>query len=164
MPRAKTARAMSAGGVVYRLLEGRLQIVMVGQSERELWGLPKGGPMKGETIEETALREVREETGLITRLDRPLGSIEYWFFSRGTRFHKTVHYFLMEAVGGDTAFHDREYDLVQWFDAVEAADLASYENERELVRRAAAVLAGDPLSPPSIWSTTAEDEQGEGSR
>jgi 8-oxo-dGTP pyrophosphatase MutT (NUDIX family) len=116
-------------------------VVLVGHSDRDIWGLPKGGPNHGETTEETALREVREETGLITRLDRPLGTIEYWFFSRGTRFHKTVHYFLMEAVGGDTSFHDREYDRVEWFDAAEAAERISYENERELVRKATAILA-----------------------
>ena len=101
MPRSKTAQTVSAGGVVYRQVDGLIQVVLVGQTDRGIWGLPKGGPHKGETTEETALREVREETGLITRLDRSLGSIEYWFFSRGTRFHKTVHYFLMEAVGGD---------------------------------------------------------------
>lgn len=140
MPRSRTEKTESAGGVVYRWAADRLQVVLVGQSERDLWGLPKGGPHQGETTEETALREVREETGLITRLDRPMGSIAYWFFSRGTRFHKTVHYFLMEATGGDTAYHDREYDLVEWFDVEQAVARATYENERELIRKAAAAL------------------------
>lgn len=141
MPKpAKTARAISAGGVVYRRVDRQVQIVLVGQSERAIWGLPKGGPLKGETTAETALREVREETGLITRLGESLGSIDYWFFSRGTRFHKTVHYFLMEAVGGDTAFHDREYDRVEWFTAEEAANTVSYENERELIVLATTIL------------------------
>ena len=143
MARPKTARTVSAGGVVYRRVNGRLEIVLVGQTGRDIWGLPKGGPLKGETMEETALREVREETGLITRLHRPLGSIDYWFFSRGTRFHKTVHYFLMEAIGGDIAYHDREYDRVEWFDAATAAEKATYANERELVRRAVAIVSGE---------------------
>ncbi len=143
MPRLKTARTVSAGGVVYRRpAEGGLQFILVGQTERDIWGLPKGGPHKGETIEETALREVREETGLITRLERPLGSIDYWFFNRGTRFHKTVHYYLMEAVGGDIAYHDREHDRVEWFGEAEAIERSTYANERELIRRAARILAG----------------------
>ncbi|MHB1007066.1 MAG: NUDIX hydrolase [Chloroflexota bacterium] len=147
MPRSKTARTVSAGGVVYRLLNGQTQIVLVGQTDPAIWGLPKGGPHKGETTEETALREVREETGLIPRLDRSLGSIDYWFFSRGTRFHKTVHYFLMETVGGDMAYHDREYDTVEWFDVDAALARCSYENERELIRRAAAMLTGETAPP-----------------
>ncbi|MHB1131445.1 MAG: NUDIX hydrolase [Chloroflexota bacterium] len=143
MARQKTTQTVSAGGIVYQSVDdGRHQIVLVGQSDRGVWGLPKGGPLKGETTEETALREVREETGLIARLVQPLNSIEYWFFSRGTRFHKVVHYFLMEAIGGDTAYHDREYDLVQWFEPEQAIALATYENERELVRSAVAVLNG----------------------
>ena len=140
MARPKTAQTVSAGGVVYRRLDSGFQIALVGQTDRGVWGLPKGGPLKGETVEETALREVQEETGLIARLARPLNSIDYWFFSRGTRFHKTVHYFLMEAVGGDIAYHDREYDQVQWFDPEQAIARATYDNERELIRRAVAIL------------------------
>ena len=70
MPRSKIAQTESAGGVVFRKLGTRLQVILVGHSDRDIWGLPKGGPNKGETTEETALREVREETGLIPRLDR----------------------------------------------------------------------------------------------
>ena len=58
-------------------------------------------PDPGETSEQTALREVAEETGLEVRITGPLDSIEYWFVQSGTRIHKTVHYFLMEPVGGD---------------------------------------------------------------
>lgn len=141
MPRRRTARTESAGGVVFRRLNNTLQIVLVGKSDRELWGLPKGGPNKGETTEETALREVSEETGLLTRLVRPLGSIDYWFFAKGTKYHKTVHYFLMEAIGGDTAYHDLEYDWVEWFDAEDAVKRATYENERDLIRRAITMLS-----------------------
>jgi 8-oxo-dGTP pyrophosphatase MutT (NUDIX family) len=141
--RPRTTQTVSAGGIVYRKHDGGYQIVLVGQSDRNTWGLPKGGPLKGESTEETALREVQEETGLIARLVKPLDSIEYWFFSRGTRFHKTVHYFLMEAVGGDLAYHDREYDQVQWFDAQAAVSQASYDNEREAIRQAIASIPAD---------------------
>ena len=64
--------------------------------------------------EETALREVEEETGLEVRITGALDSIEYWFVQSGTRIHKTVHYFLMEPTGGDLAAHDHEFDEVRW--------------------------------------------------
>lgn len=144
MAKPKTARTESAGGVVYRKGDTGFQIALVGQTDRNVWGLPKGGPLKGETTEETALREVQEETGLIAHLRKPLDRIEYWFFGRGTRFHKTVHCFLMEAVGGDIAYHDREYDVVQWFDAEQAAAQATYDNERDTIRRAVALLSEQP--------------------
>ena len=55
-----------------------------------------------------------EETGLEVRITEPLDSIEYWFVQRGTRIHKTVHYFLMEPIGGDLDRHDHEFDQVKW--------------------------------------------------
>ena len=108
------------------------------------WTLPKGTPSRGETTEETALREVREETGLQVRITAPLPSIEYTFIQDGTRIRKTVHYFLMEPTGGDLALHDREFEEVRWVRFSEAASLLTFETERALVSRAAAVLAGAP--------------------
>lgn len=138
----KTAVATSAGGIVYRYRNGDVEIALVGRSRAGIWGLPKGTPMPGETLEETALREVREETGLEVRLIEPLGSIDYWFIAEGTRFHKTVHYYLMEAIGGDISRHDPEYDLVAWFPLDKAARRMTYPNERSMV-----VLAAERLAP-----------------
>lgn len=112
----KTISAVSAGGVAVRKVDGRLRVALVGDSQRSTWYLPKGGLSQGETVEEAALREVREETGLDVRLVRPLRDIEYWFWARGTRIHKKVHYFLMEATGGDFSMRDRENDRADWFD------------------------------------------------
>ncbi len=78
------------------------------------WTLPKGTPDQGETVEQTALREVDEETGLTSASSSPLGSIHYSFVQRGTRIDKTVHYFLMVPTGGDLAGHDQEFDEVRW--------------------------------------------------
>jgi 8-oxo-dGTP pyrophosphatase MutT (NUDIX family) len=102
------------------------------------WTLPKGTPDPGETVEETAVREVAEETGLEVRIVEPLPSIEYEFVQDGTRIHKTVHYFLMEPVGGDLARHDAEFERVRWIAFDEAAGLLSFPTERELVATAAA--------------------------
>ena len=105
------------------------------------WTLPKGTPDPGETIEQTALREVGEETGLEVRIVAPLPSIEYAFVQDGTRIHKTVHYFLMEPTGGDLARHDHEFERVRWIAFEEAGALLSFATERELVATAADRLA-----------------------
>lgn len=100
------------------------------------WTLPKGTPDPGETTEQTALREVGEETGLEVRILEPLGSIEYDFVQDGTRIHKTVHYYLMEPTGGDLSRHDAEFERVRWVPFDEADTLLSFATERELVAAA----------------------------
>ena len=149
MARLRTATATSAGGIVVRYEAGRPQLV-VGSRRRErdgrTWTLPKGTPERDETTEETALREVGEETGLQVRITGPLDRIHYTFVQSGTRIHKTVHYFLMEPVGGTLDRHDHEFDQVRWIDFAEAATLLTFETERALVARAASVLPAPPAT------------------
>ncbi len=143
MARLRSATATSAGGVVIRY-QGSVPQLVVGSRRRErdnrTWTLPKGTPNAGETTEQTALREVTEETGLEVRITGPLDSIEYWFVQGGTRIHKTVHYFLMEPVGGDLAQHDHEFEEVRWIGFHEAPAVLTFETERALVGKAAATL------------------------
>jgi len=142
MLKAKTVSAVSAGGVVVQRLVDRIQVALVGSSQRETWYLPKGGLDKGETIEQAAVREVVEETGLDVRVVRPVRAIYYWFNARGTRVHKTVHYFLMEATGGGFSQRDTENDRAAWFDLAEALSLMTYENEADVVQEATASMQG----------------------
>ena len=86
----KTVRDVSAGGVVYRRRDGCLEIVLVGRAQPPRWGLPKGAPSRRESLEEAALREVREETGIEARLVCPLVAIDYWFTLNGVGHAKTV--------------------------------------------------------------------------
>lgn len=132
----RTGRRLSCGGVVYRRGEQGVEIALVGRTASRIWALPKGTPQRGESREATALREVEEETGLHVRLVAPLGDIEYWFVDNGTRFHKTVTFYLMAAIGGDMSGHDAEYDEVRWFPAGDAVGSATYTSEREMVQRA----------------------------
>mgnify|MGYP001249982871 CR=1 FL=1 len=90
------------------------------------------------------LQEVREETGLQVRLGEQLSTIEYWFTANGIRYHKRVHHWLMEPVGGDVADHDHEFDEVRWLDAAEAYETLTYDGERGLVAEAARKL-GEPI-------------------
>ena len=155
MVRLRAATATSAGGIVVRYESGRASLV-VGSRRRErdgwTWTLPKGTPKPGETREETALREVAEETGLLVRITSPLDSIEYWFVQSGQRIHKTVHYFMMEPIGGDLANHDHEFAQVRWITFDEAASVLTFETERILVARAAGLLDGSAAVAPDTRS------------
>ncbi len=117
----RNARATSAGGVVHRPVDGHREILLVHRRTPRLWALPKGTPDVGETIVETALREVREETGIAVEAEDPLGAITYFFVRERTRFHKMVHFFLMRPVGGSIEEHDHEFDEVRWFQLEEGA-------------------------------------------
>ncbi|MEE9286432.1 MAG: NUDIX hydrolase [Dehalococcoidia bacterium] len=126
----------SAGGVVYRRDDDDFEVALCGRNHPQTWSLPKGTPDPGESPEQTALREVQEETGLKARLKSDLGEIEYWFMKPGARVHKRVQFFLMEAVGGSMDNHDPEFDQVSWFPGNDALRSLTYTNEVEVVGRA----------------------------
>lgn len=155
MPGLRNARATSAGGVVHRSVEGRIEILLVHRRSPRLWALPKGTPDAGETLEETALRETREETGIAVEIEAPLRSIRYFFVRGSTRFHKTVHFFLMRPTGGSIDEHDAEFDEVRWTDAHEAVALLTHATERSVVEQAIDHLAGGGSSSVSSAEATA---------
>jgi 8-oxo-dGTP pyrophosphatase MutT (NUDIX family) len=106
------------------------------------WTLPKGTQEPGESITETALREVREETGLEVELLVELETIDYWFVwaPEQTRYHKFVHYFLMRATGGDLSRHDSESEAARWFAIADAERVMAFDNERHLLELVPAAL------------------------
>jgi 8-oxo-dGTP pyrophosphatase MutT (NUDIX family) len=108
------------------------------------WTLPKGTPSDGESIDQTALREVAEETGLRVRIVASVGAIEYFFTQDGTRIHKTVHFFLMESTGGSLDAHDHEFDAVRWVPLDEARSLMTFPTERRIVEQALPIAGLEP--------------------
>lgn len=141
MARLPVRDAVSAGGVVWRRGEdGAIEVALCGRTADKSWMLPKGTPDGDETHEETALREVREETGLVAKIGAPLRTIEYWFTLEGVRYHKRVYHWLMEAIGGDTADHDFEFDEVRWVPIARAYRMVQFANQREVVADAAREL------------------------
>ena len=136
----RVMQAVSAGGVVCVEQDGAVQVALCGRLKSGLWALPKGTPDHGESLEETALREVREETGLDVEIAEPLGHIEYWFTRDAERIHKHVHFYLMRPCGGSFDDHDPEFDVVQWASPEEALSMLTYPSEREVLRRAMAAL------------------------
>ena len=127
----------SSGGVVFRESGGAVEVVLCGVRKPRLWRLPKGTPDPGETREQTALREVREETGLEVELVDTIGSIEYEFErpSDGALCNKKVYFYLMSPTGGDLSLHDDEFDVAQWFLLGEALDSLTYKNEADIVQK-----------------------------
>lgn len=141
-------RLVSAGGVVCRERDTMVEVVICGREQPVVWGLPKGTPNQGETLEQTAVREVSEETGLKVAIAEKIGAITYWFVGapEGIRYHKTVHHFLMVPLDGDVTLHDEEYDSVLWVEADEACRTLSYKNEVNIVRKAVAMVQQSKMS------------------
>lgn len=116
--------------------------MLCGRQSEGLWALPKGTPEEGESLEHTALREVREETGLEVAIERPVGSVRYQFTDDlGTLFDKRVEHYLMVPRGGHLDGHDHEFDVVRWVPVEEALRLMRYPNERDIVRQAMRLLS-----------------------
>jgi 8-oxo-dGTP pyrophosphatase MutT (NUDIX family) len=135
----RTVREVSAGGVIYRRREDRAEVALIHTGKR--WGLPKGHVEAGERVEETAVREVREETGLLGKLDRKLGQISYSYRdkSRGgrpVRIAKRVTFFLLEYLEGEVHGHDYEVEEARWFPLSEALAKLSFATEQRMMRRA----------------------------
>src|SRR5215217_5244487 len=133
-----TERETSYGGVVVRGDD-----VMVIVPRGRVRGLPKGGQNPGESPEETAAREVREETGVTASVRGRLGQVDYSYRRGGRLIDKTVHFFLFEYEAGDTADHDHEVDDARWMPLREARRRLSYPGERAMIERALSVLAAN---------------------
>jgi 8-oxo-dGTP pyrophosphatase MutT (NUDIX family) len=128
-------REFSAGGLVLRGGEGARELAVVHPREG-VTALPKGHPEKGESLEQAAAREVREEAGLEADPIEELGAVEYWYTLHGERVRKSVTFFLFEYRSGDTADHDDEVVGAGWVPLEEAPRLLSYRGERGMAEKA----------------------------
>jgi 8-oxo-dGTP pyrophosphatase MutT (NUDIX family) len=135
-----TEREVSYGGVVVR---GDEVLVIVPRGRRRVLGLPKGGRNEGESPQETATREVREETGVTARVRDRLGQVDYSYRRGGHRIDKTVHFYLFDFEAGDTADHDHEVDDARWMPLRQARRRLSYPGERAMIERALSILAAN---------------------
>ena len=136
-------KEVSAGGVIYRRGDDGIEVVLASRRTRRgdlAWGLAKGGIEEGETIEDAAVREVREETGLAGEIEADLGDTKYFYVWDDVRIRKTVHFFLMRHTGGDSDDRDDEMEEVRWFPLERALKRAAYRGERDVLQRAAGLL------------------------
>jgi 8-oxo-dGTP pyrophosphatase MutT (NUDIX family) len=140
-----TKREISAGGVVYRREGDEIEVVLASRRTRRgdlAWGLAKGGIEEDESAEDAAVREVREETGLLAKIEASLGETRYFYVWEDVRIRKTVHFFLMRHTGGDVEDRDDEMEEVRWFPLEEAADVAGFDSEKKVILKAAQAVPG----------------------
>ncbi|MGU3291241.1 NUDIX hydrolase [Williamsia sp. M5A3_1d] len=162
-PRLRTVRETSAGGLVVSNIDGPADdrcAALIGRVDRRgrmMWSLPKGHIETGETVEQTAMREVAEETGIEGTVVASLGKIDYWFVSEGKRIHKTVHHYLMRSIGGELSDADYEVAEVAWVPLSDLPKKLTYSDERRLARAAADVLDSLSQDPELLARSEADN-------
>ena len=141
---------VSAGGVVFRRRGRVVEVALISVGEKSRWQLPKGLVGGGESPEQAALREVREETGLDGELVAPVETVEYWYIGSDARagrervrFHKFVHFYLLRYTSGEVSAHDHEVNEARWVEIGEAARLLAFKTERTVLARAREMIGND---------------------
>ncbi len=135
-----TLDQVSAGGVAFRWKDSEPELAIVSVKPKLRWQLPKGIVDPGESPEVTAIREVKEEAGVETDRLALIETIEYWYrsvnYGKPVRYHKFVHFYLLQYRSGDMSEHDHEIEEARWVSFDEALELLEFKNEREVVEKA----------------------------
>ncbi len=147
--RIETQTQVSAGGaVIRRNSESHTEVALISVGNPPRWQLPKGLVDSGETPEIAALREVREEAGVSADLVDKIETVEYWYQAspsgKRIRYHKFVHFFLMDYVSGDVADHDREVNEARWVELAEAIGSIAFKSERGVLEKVATIMSSRP--------------------
>jgi 8-oxo-dGTP pyrophosphatase MutT (NUDIX family) len=149
LPHRRRAKVeeLSAGGLILDTPSADANVALIARRDRRgrlLWSLPKGHVEGAETTEQTAVREVAEETGVTGEVIGPLGTIDFWFIAGSSRVHKTVHHFLLLRTGGELSDADVEVAEVAWIPLQRASEWLAYADERRLLDSVSRLLPGGP--------------------
>jgi 8-oxo-dGTP pyrophosphatase MutT (NUDIX family) len=140
-----TMDQISAGGVAFRWEGAEPEVAIVQVKPKLRWQLPKGIVDEGESPQEAAVREVREEAGVDAGIIKLIETIEYWYrsvkYGKPVRFHKFVHFYLMQYKSGDVADHDHEVEEARWVTMDEALEMLDFKSERDVVEKARGLIA-----------------------
>ena len=143
-PQIPTLEQVSAGGVAFRMNEGSAEVAIVAMKPSRRWQLPKGIIDAGESEEQAALREVREEAGIECEMLEKIETIEYWYVGdqKGgrVRYHKFVHFFLLRYLSGETEDHDHEIAEARFVSMDEAVEMLAFKSEKEVVKKASELI------------------------
>jgi 8-oxo-dGTP pyrophosphatase MutT (NUDIX family) len=138
--KVKSKVQISAGGVAFRKEGEHVEVALISVGENNRWQLPKGLVDRGESTEEAAAREVREETGVDAEMIERIDRVEYWYYwnedGERVRYHKFVYFYLLRYKSGDTRDHDHEVNEARWVDIGDAIKMLAFESEKEIVRKA----------------------------
>ena len=144
-PKFPTLEQISAGGVAYRQNNSELEVAIVSVNPSRRWQLPKGIIDAGESAEQAAVREVREEAGIETEIIAPVETIEYWYVGEKAgarvRFHKFVHFYLLKHLSDDAQNHDYEIAEARWVKFAEAIEMLAFKSEKAVVKKAIGLIS-----------------------
>lgn len=140
MSKVPTKLQISAGGVAFRKQGGQLEVALISVGVTNRWQLPKGIVDKGESTEDAAVREVREEAGVDTEVIDRIDKVEYWYVAKEkggrVRYHKFVYFYLLRYKAGDVSDHDDEVNEARWVEINDAIKLLAFESEKRIVEKA----------------------------
>jgi len=139
-----TKTQISAGGVAFRKRKNQIEVALISVGDNNRWQLPKGIVDKGESTEDAAVREVREEAGIDTDIVERIDKVEYWYFwnedDQRVRYHKFVYFYLLRYKSGDVRDHDDEVNEARWVEIDEAITLLAFNSEKKTVEKAKALI------------------------
>ena len=143
-----TMDQISAGGIAFRWADSAPEVAIVLMKPKLRWQLPKGIVDEGESPQEAAVREVREEAGVETDLVKLIETIEYWYrsvrYGKPVRYHKFVHFYLLQYRSGEVTDHDHEVEEARWVRFDEAIQMLDFKSEREVAEKARQMIEGLP--------------------
>lgn len=160
MAASSNKKVRSSGGLVIQAINGEWETLLVGSGIPPKWRIPKGMVAEGETLEQTAIREVSEETGLTGAIIRQIGTAEWTYLYEGEYWDETVFFYLLQYIGGDINRHDKEFDEVKWFPLDAAAKVLFYSNEAAIAANASRMLANCPASRTPDYSFLSNGKEG----